>query len=93
MEYKVLVQLFVPEIEQTYELYLPINKNIYQVKKMIEGIFREYSMDHYADANEFILMNRREATVYQNGDYVRNTNIRNGTELVLYKQMKSVQNM
>ena len=60
---------------------------------MIEGIFREYSLDYYADANEFILMNRRESTVYQNGDYVRNTNIRNGTELVLYKQMKSVQNM
>ena len=93
MEYKVLVQLFVPEIEQTYELYLPINKNIYQVKKMIEGVIREYAVDYYADANEFILMNRRDSSVYQNGDYVRNTNIRNGTELVLYKQIKSVQNM
>ena len=28
MEYKVLIKLYVPEIEKTYDMYIPINKTI-----------------------------------------------------------------
>ena len=30
MEYKVLIRIYVPEIEENYEIYIPINKTVYQ---------------------------------------------------------------
>ena len=35
MEYKVLIKLFVPEIEETYELYIPINKTIGELSVLL----------------------------------------------------------
>ena len=31
MDYKVLVNIFVPETEQVFEMYIPINKTVSQV--------------------------------------------------------------
>ena len=85
MEYKVLVKLYVPEIEQTYELYIPVNKVIYQIKKMFLAIIKENNSSNYTDDVDFSLFNRRINKIYSNNEIVRNTDIRNGTELVIIK--------
>ena len=36
MEFKVLVTILVPEIERNFEVYLPVNKTIGEVLKLIK---------------------------------------------------------
>ena len=82
MYLKVLIELYVPEIEEQYELYIPINKTVgyctKQIKRMLSERFEELSEDMTVN-----LYNKRTGQMYMNNTLIRNTNIRNGTQLVL----------
>lgn len=83
MEYKVLIRLYVPEIEQNYEVYIPINKTISQVLVLLNKLVNNVSGETYPIKNNLKLYNRRTFEQYQLDSVIRNTNIRNGTELVM----------
>ncbi len=84
MDYKILIKLFVPEIEQVYELYIPINKTVYQVCNLLNLIVKDISKDAYPQKNIIHLCNHRTGELYKYEELIRNTNIRNGTELIIY---------
>ena len=42
MDYKVLIRLYVPEIEQNYEVYIPINKTISQVLILLNKLVKSF---------------------------------------------------
>lgn len=84
MEYKVLVSVFVPEIEQNYEFYIPVNKHIDTIIKIINSAINEIEFNQFPIKDTLQLCNRRTGQIYDNGYYVRNTDIRNGTQLVLF---------
>ncbi|MBQ1564270.1 hypothetical protein IIZ81_02840 [Candidatus Saccharibacteria bacterium] len=82
MYLKILVELYVPEIEEQYELYIPVNKTvgycIKQIKKMLKEHYEELSDDLNVN-----LYNKRTGQMYSNNILIRNTNIRNGSQLAL----------
>lgn len=83
MEYKVLIRLYVPEIEQSYEVYIPINKTVSQVLMQLNKLVNNASGEAYPVKTNLKLYNRRTFEQYQLDTVIRNTNIRNGTELVM----------
>lgn len=82
MYLKILIELYVPEIEEQYELYIPVNKTVgycvKQIKKMLKERYEELKDDMPVN-----IYNKRTGQMYSNNTLVRNTNIRNGTQLVL----------
>jgi hypothetical protein len=84
MEYKVLIKLIVPEIEQEYELYIPVNRTIAVVANLLNKAVTEATNDIFPPKEIIHLTNRRTGTIYKPNEFVRNTDIRNGTELILY---------
>ncbi len=82
MEYKVLIKLFVPEIEDAYEAYIPINKTVGQISLLLNQMVSNLSGVYPAESN-VLLYNRRTNLPYDRGVLVRDTDIRNGTELVM----------
>ena len=46
MEYKVLIKLFVPEIEEAYEAYIPINKTVGQVSVLLNHMVSKIGRAH-----------------------------------------------
>lgn len=84
MDYKVLVSVFVPEIEEKYEFYIPVNKHIDSVIILMNYAINEIMYGQFPIRNNLQLCNRRTGQVYSNGNYVRNTDIKNGTQLVLF---------
>ena len=42
---KILIELYIPSIEKTYDLYIPINKKIGTVKTLIEKALVEITED------------------------------------------------
>ncbi len=83
MEYKVLIKLYAPEIEQSYDVYIPVNKSVGQVLKLLNKIVNSESMDVFPIKDSLRLMNKRTFKVYNQIEIIRQTDIKNGTELVI----------
>ena len=81
MEYKVLIELYLPEIEEKYEAYIPINKTIGEIVGQLMNPIRNQH-DELPNDVKPKLYNRHNYRRYYSSELVRNTDIRNGTELV-----------
>lgn len=84
MEYKVLIKLFVPEIEQSYELYIPVNKTVLQVSKLLNLILQDITSNVYPIKEDIHLANHRTGKLYKKENYIRDTDIRNGSQIIIY---------
>lgn len=82
MEYKVLVEIFLPEIEERYEAYIPINKTIGEIVDLLLGLIRNQH-DELPNDIKPKLYNRHNYRKYYGKEVVRTTDIRNGTELIM----------
>lgn len=80
---KVLVQLFVPEIDKDFEVYLPINKKIGNVINLLNKAVYELSNEEFALSEKNVLYNVETKERYASDVLLFNTNIRNGTQLIL----------
>lgn len=83
MDYKILVRLFVPEINDIYELYIPVNKYVGEIVESFNKIVNDLSKV-YPIRDNIRLCNRRTGEIYKRSASIRQTDIRNGTELVLF---------
>lgn len=84
MDYKVLINLFVPEIEREFEIYIPVNRSVYHVSKLLNALISEMMFGNFPIKERIHLYNRRSGVEYKDEELVRYTDIRNGTQLVLY---------
>lgn len=83
MNNKVLINLFVPEIDATFDIYLPINKKIGNIINLLNEAVNELSSGEFLISNKNSLYNVDTHEKYQSDIMLINTNIRNGTKLVL----------
>lgn len=84
MDFKVLVTVYVPEIEKSYDLYLPINKTIGSICNLLVLLINEDTSNAYPKKKNYALCNRYNSQLYKFSDYLRDTDIRNGSQLVFY---------
>lgn len=80
---KVLVSVYVPYIEQSYDLYIPINKKIIYIKKLIVSSIIELTDNNFKANNDICLSNKNSNKIYYDDEFVIDTDIRNGTKLIL----------
>lgn len=83
MEYKVLIKLYVPEIEETYEMYIPINKLIGEISELLCKFVNDLS-NVYPIKKNACLCNRRTGKIYNKKAHMKDSDIKNGTELVIF---------
>ena len=79
---KVLVILYVPLIEKKYEVFLPISHRVDEILVLVSKAVKEISNDNYTFRNDERLYNRITGQEYKFTDLIKNTNIRNGSQLV-----------
>ena len=87
MENKVLIKLIIPELDISYDIFIPVNELIWKIKKLImHSVFNleNFNVDKNA---EFVLINKDNCKIYNNNEIVINTDIRNGTELFLISKI------
>ena len=80
---KVLVKIYVPSIEEQYDILIPLNRRIYNVIKLLVKAINELSNGYYEPDNKPVLYNKITAIPYDENLSIRESNIRNGTELIL----------
>ncbi len=83
MKNKILVEVKVPEIDETYSVYLPINKKMGNIIVLLNKAISEMSGGNLKLSNFNTLYNAATGKEYQVDVMLSATDIRNGTKLVL----------
>ena len=83
MNNKVLVNINVPEIDKNFAVYLPINKKIGNIIILLNKLINELTDGEFTLSKDNRLYNLTTKELYTSDILLANTNIRNGTLLVL----------
>lgn len=83
MKNKILIELIVPEIDMKYNLYIPINKKVGNVIVLLNKAVRELSDGLYEGNDKTSLYDRKTGEKYSINSLIRQTNVRNGSSLIL----------
>lgn len=83
MKNKVLIKLWIPELDVYYDVFIPVNEVMWKVKilllKSVEDILK-ISINNNID---YYLVNKNTCKIYDSNEIVLNTDIRNGSEILL----------
>lgn len=81
-ENKVLVNVVVPIIDRKFDILFPVNKKIGNILKLVDGALENLD-DYYEKENTRNLYNKFTGQRYMLDTYIVDTDIRNGTILIL----------
>ena len=80
---KILIELEIPLIEKTYDLYIPINKKIGTIKRLMEESLIELTDNAYTIKPETNFYSKETGQVYDVNKNVRDTDLKNGSRIIL----------
>ena len=82
---KILINLYVPNLNQHYDLFIPVNEFIWKLNKLVVKSISDLSDGKLLMNQNYVIANIETGKIYDNNDIVINTDIRNTTKLVLIK--------
>ena len=80
---KILSELEIPLIERKYDLFVPVNKKVGTIKKLIEQALVDLSDGSYVIAEDTNLYSKETGAVYDVNKTVRDTDLKNGSRVIL----------
>lgn len=83
MDNKVLIKLFVPEIDDCFDIFIPVNEVIWKIKKMIVKCVNDVDGVNLDMNKDYLLVSKNEGKIYKNNELIIDTDIRNTCELLL----------
>lgn len=83
MKNKILIELIVPEIDEKYNLYIPINKKVGNVVVLLIKAVKELTSGSFNGTDKTCLYDKNTGDKYPINSLIRETNIRNGSSLIL----------
>lgn len=83
MKNKLLVNVYIPQIDEDYDIYIPLNKNVANIIDLIGSSISEIKRTDKFDFNTFELYNMETGIRYLPDKVIKETTIRNGTRLIL----------
>ena len=80
---KVLIKLYIPIIEEKFDIWIPVNKKIHTIIKLLIKVIRENVGEYYNYKELPMLYDKITGKEYNINLRVIETNIRNGSEVIL----------
>ena len=80
---KILIELEIPLIEKSYDLYIPINKRIGTIKRLIEQALVEITEGAYEMKLDTNFYSKETGQIYDVNKNVRETDLKNGSRIIL----------
>lgn len=80
---KVLVEIYVPGMEQEFDMWLPIHKKIGNIVNLLLKSLNEMSENNVITSDAPLLYNMESAFPYNLNLMLKDTDIKNGTKLIL----------
>lgn len=83
MNNKILIELYIPLIEKNYDIYIPVNKKIGTIKKLIEEGLVELTDNSYVIKEDSNFYSKESGLIYDVNKSVRETDLKNGSRIIL----------
>lgn len=83
MKNKVLIKVYVPNIDEEYEIYIPTNETVNKVLDLIIKSIYELSDSNFNQDKKHYILDPDTAIVYASEQIIRDTNIKNSKKIVL----------
>lgn len=80
---KILIELEIPLLEKKYDLFIPINKKIGTVKRLLENSLKELTDTDYEIREDTNLYSKDTGEIYDVNKTVRDTDLQNGSRIIL----------
>lgn len=80
---KILIELYIPLIEKNYDLYIPINKKVGTIKKLIEDGLVDLTDNDYIIKEDTNFYSKETGELYDVNKSVRETDLKNGSRIIL----------
>lgn len=78
---KILINLYVPNLNQHYDLFIPVNEFIWKINKLVVKSISDLSDGKLLMNQNYVIANIETGKIYDNNDIVINTDIRNTSKL------------
>ena len=83
MKNKILIEIYVPSIDEEYEIYIPTNESIKKVLELIVKSVFELSDSNLSLEQQHYLLDPDTSSIYMNDQIIRDTNIKNSKKIIL----------
>lgn len=83
MNNKVLIKLTIPEIDKSYDVFVPVNEVVWKIKKMLIRCISDIDDLNFDIDKKYVLINIDNGRIYNGNDILIDTDIRNVSELIL----------
>ena len=82
MDFRVYVMIEMPVIDKKCELFVPIDRRIYELINVLKSKIPELREGYY-ESNEVNLYNKTTGNLYDLNEIIKNSDIKVGTRLIL----------
>ena len=86
MNNKILIKVDAFALNESYDLFIPVHEVMWKVKAMIVKSICDLEHLKFDVSEEFLFINKSSGKVYDNNEIILDTDIRNGSELLLIKK-------
>ena len=83
MKNKVLVKVYVPSIDEEYEIYIPTNESVKKVLELIVKSVYELSDSNLDTEKPHYIFDPETSGIYTEELIIRDTNIKNDKKIIL----------
>ena len=80
---KVLIDIFLPAINRSFEVYIPLDSKFYEITPLVSKMLSELSNGLFISGNDSILYERKTGNILNINMSARQLNIKNGDNLML----------
>lgn len=80
---KILVELYIPVINRSYDVYLPLASKMHEVEGLLSSAIREISEGYFVASLDTVLCDRDTGTVLDINKSALELGLRNGSKLML----------
>ena len=80
---KALVNVYVPVIGKSYDMFIPLCSQMYEVLELIKTAITKMSYENFISSTDNIICNRDNGEIFDINLSVYELGIRNGSQLML----------
>ena len=83
MENKILIKFIIPELDTSFDIFIPVNELIWKVKALALKSISDLTGVKLGNAIDYSFINKDSSKIYGNNEIVIDTDIRNSSEIIL----------
>lgn len=80
---KILVEVYVPVIDQTFDVHIPVTCKVHEVETMLAGAFQDLSDGYFVPSPDTVLCDRLSGEELDINQSVLELGLQNGARLML----------